>query len=119
MGGHDHHWIPPASLDPGLGSNEKMINPNVINEGESVTIQDKEKNVIQGPMMPTENGQLAVQAFGSNIVFARWSNSARDGLGGYVVKTGLKIVAHRPPIDQLVIDVLPRQRYQQQQSNPT
>ena len=93
------------------------IDPNAISEGEIVTIQDKAKNVIQGPACFDEEGRMCVEAFKFKIVFARWSTSARAGLGGYACVKEIKIVGHQPPIDALAFDTVPRQRFGG--SNPT
>jgi len=94
-----------------------IINPNLISEGEQVTIQDENKNVLQGPMVLTEkDGRMALKAFKLEIPFARWSTQGRDGLGSYVALKGIKIVGHQPPIDQLAFDVVPQQKFR---SNPT
>lgn len=95
-----------------------MINPNIINQGEEVVIQDEAKNVLKGTMIFTEKGQMAVVAFKIEIPFARWSGRDRGGLGGYVPVKGIKIVGHQPPMEGLVeaYDVVPKQRFK---TNPT
>jgi hypothetical protein len=92
------------------------IDPNSIREGEQVSIQDEDKNVIMGPAAFDEQGRMIVRAFKTEIVFARWSTSARAGLGGYSVVKGIKITGHQPPIDILAFDTVPQQRFG---SNPT
>lgn len=93
------------------------IDPSTINKGEEVIIQDEDKNVARGPTDFDEKGRMTVRAFKTEIPFARWSTSARQGLGGYVAVKGIKIVGHEPPIDVLGFDVVPRQRFGG--SNPT
>jgi len=93
------------------------IYPSSIKEGESVTIQDEHKNVLQGPMTFTSEGEMALVAFKFEIPFARWSNRARDGFGDYVVIKGIKIVGHQASMDSLMgYDVVPRKQFK---SNPT
>lgn len=93
-----------------------VINPNAISEDEQVIIKDGAKNAIEGPMIFTEEGQMAIEAFGMQIAFARWSSSARDGLGGWVAIKGVKIVGHQAPLDLMAFDVVPKQHFG---SNPT
>lgn len=88
-----------------------MIDPNSIREGETVSIQDENKNVLMGPAAFDEQGRLILRAFKTEIVFARWSTQARQGLGGYAVIKGIKITGHQPPIDVLAFDTVPRQRF--------
>jgi hypothetical protein len=91
-----------------------MINPNTINEGEEVVIQDDAKNVLRGTMVVDEKGNMAIEAFRTQIRFARWSTRDR---GGYVPVKGIKIVGHQPAMDGLMsFDVVPKQRVK---SNPT
>lgn len=93
------------------------INPNIINEGEQVVIQDERKNTVEGPATFDEKGRMVIQAFKGEIPFARWSSSARDGLGGYVPIKGIKIVGHQAPLEGLMkYDVVPKQKFK---SNPT
>lgn len=93
------------------------IYPSSIKEGEVVTIQDKHKNVLQGPMVFTGEGEMAIVAFKFEIPFARWSNRARDGFGDYVPIEGIKICGHQASMDALMdYDIVPRK---QVKSNPT
>ena len=94
------------------------INPNLINEGEQVIIEDEAKNRLEGPMVLNEKGDMSIQAFKGEIRFARWSTRDRGGLGGYVPIKGIKIVGHQPPIEGLhIFDVVPKQKFRK--SNPT
>ena len=94
------------------------IDPNLVQLGEMVTIQDTVKNVIMGPMVHTAKGQMAVVAFSTEIVFARWSNRARDGKGAYRPAKGVRLVGHQSPIEGLFeFDVIPKQRFKG--SDPT
>jgi len=93
------------------------IYPSSIKEGESVTIQDEHKNVLQGPMTFTDEGEMALLAFKFEIPFARWSNRARNGFGDYVPIAGIKICGHQPSMDAVMdFDVVPRKHFK---SNPT
>lgn len=93
------------------------IDPNTIQEGDPVVVQDQDKNVARGPASFDNEGRLIMTAFKSKIVIARWSNRARDGFGAYKTVTGLKIVGHEPPMELLAIDVIPKQQFKG--SNPT
>jgi len=94
-----------------------VINPNHISKGEQVIIKDGDKQTIEGPMDFDEDGRMIIKAFNLEIPFARWSTSARDGLGGYVAIKGVKIVGHQAPLDPLfVLDLVPQQQFR---SNPT
>jgi hypothetical protein len=94
------------------------INPNVISEGDPVIIQDENKNVLRGIMIIDDKARMAVKAFRVEIPFARWSQQARDGLGGYVPIKGIKITGHEPPFDgMLAMDVVPKQLFRK--TNPT
>jgi hypothetical protein len=92
------------------------IDASIINDGEEVIIQDEAKNVARGTAFFDEKGRLAIRAFKTEIPFARWSTSARGGVGGYTCVKGIKIVGHQPPLDQLAFDVVPKQRFG---GNPT
>lgn len=92
------------------------IDPNLINEGDPVVIQDADKNVARGTVEFDHEGRMLMTAFKVQIPFARWSTSARGGLGGYAPVKGIKIVGHQPPIDQMIFDVIPKQKFR---SNPT
>ena len=86
------------------------IDPNLINEGDPVVIQDKEKNVARGIASFDNQGRILLTAFKVNIPFARWSNSARDGRGSYAVVKDIRIVGHEPPMELLSMDVVPRKK---------
>jgi hypothetical protein len=93
-----------------------LIDPNAVNVGEQVVIQDENKNTIEGPADFDEKGRMIIRAFRGEIVFARWSKSARGGLGGYTTVKGIKIVGHQAPLDAFAFDTVPQQRFG---SNPT
>lgn len=92
------------------------IDPNAIQAGEQVIIQDEAKNLAEGPADFDGEGRMIIHAFRMDIPFARWSAQARGGLGRYSPLKGIKIVGHQAPIDGLAIDVVPKQRFG---SNPT
>lgn len=75
------------------------MNPNDINEGYEVTIRDDRKRLLRGPMFFTEDGRMAIEAFGMEIPFARWSSSANGRTGGWVMISDIAMEGILPTIE--------------------
>ena len=73
------------------------IDPNDIQAGDLVIIEDRRRNVLSGPTVITKDKSLALDAFGFKIPFAAYSDSVTTfaGRGSYVVVPGMRIVEHQ------------------------
>ena len=101
-----------------------MIDPNEIQAGDLVIIQDARGNVISGPTaVTTVDGRpdgLAVQAFGFLVQFAKYSSQVNTG---YEPVPGVTLLGHQgsmvPGAERYISSQAQLQRNRHLRSNPS
>lgn len=99
-----------------------MIDPNEIQAGDLVIIQDSRGNVISGPVVETvlhNRAVLALEAFGFKISFARMTDYAHHG---YELIPGIALIEHQGAMVNSELYIRSKaqlQRNKHLRSNPT
>jgi len=97
-----------------------VIDPNDVQAGDLVIIQDSRGNIISGPVVEIKAPwALAVEAFGFKIPFAKRSDQTHHG---YVLVPGITLIEHQGAMVNAELYIRSKaqlQRNKHLRSNPT